>query len=107
MGDTSEINNLKERFFFSAYNRIALDPAKHIHDEHLKFTPAPLSTVNPPDLILPRTPAFYTGYTQAGGKEQINLMKKVNNNNFFVILETSREKILSLKIFLDFQPFKF
>ena len=71
MGDEPDLLTLKERFFFGAYNRVALNPAKHVYDEHLKFTPAPLSTITPPDLILSRTPAFYTGFTQAGGKSEL------------------------------------
>ena len=68
MGDTSEDLNFKERFFFSSFNRTAINPGKHVHDEHLKFTPSPNSTVAPPELILSRTSAFFTAFTQAGGK---------------------------------------
>ena len=82
MGDTSEETNLKERFFFSVYNRLALNPAKHVHDEHLKFTPPPLSTVWPPDLYLERTPAFFTGFTQAGGETRKIVQRIFCNNNF-------------------------
>lgn len=67
MGDSKEILSIKEKFVFSAYNRAALNPAKHIHDEKLRFVPAPTTPVQPPELVLARTPAFYTGFTQAGG----------------------------------------
>ena len=87
MGDEPDLERQKEKFFFSAYNRIFLNPAKHVHDEHLKFTPAPLSTINPPELILPRTPAFFTGFTQAGGKFRTSKSFFLFNNKIRHVLE--------------------
>ena len=58
----------KEKFFFASFNRTAVNPGKHVFDEHLKFTPSPSSTVEPPELILSRTAAFFTAFTQAGGE---------------------------------------
>ena len=97
MGDESDLERQKERFFFSAYNRYALNPAKHVHDEHLKFTPAPLSTVNPPELILARTPAFFTGFTQAGGKFRMFLKFFYFNNKIRHVLEILATKFFALK----------
>lgn len=67
MGERTD-NVQKEKFFFASFNRTALNPGKHVFDEHLKFTPSPSSTVEPPELILSRTAAFFTAFTQAGGE---------------------------------------
>ena len=67
MGDRTD-KVRKEKFFFSAFNRAAINPGKHVFDEHLKFTPVPTSNVELPELILSRTPAFFTSFTQAGGE---------------------------------------
>ena len=68
MGDSREVLELKEKFFFSSYNRTALNPALHVHDEKLKCTPAPSTKVVSPSAILSDCPAFYAGFTQAGGE---------------------------------------
>ena len=69
MGDSIEDQRrLKEKFCFSNFNRIALNPGRHIYDENLKFTPSPTTDVTPPELVLARTPAFFVNFTQAGGE---------------------------------------
>ena len=69
MGDPNEDQRrLKEKFCFSTFNRVALNPARHVFDENLKFTPTPTSEAIPPELIMARTPAFSVKFTQAGGK---------------------------------------
>ena len=68
MGDSREVLELKEKFFFSSYNRTALNPAQHVYDEKLKLTPVPSTNVVAPSVILADCPAFYAGFTQAGGE---------------------------------------
>ena len=70
MGDPNEDQRrLKEKFCFSTLNRVAPNPGRHVFDENLKVTPAPMSEVIPSELIMAIT-FFSVNFTQAGGKSK-------------------------------------
>ena len=80
MGDPNEDQRrLKEKFCFSTFNRVAPNPGRHVFDENLKITPAPMSEVIPSELIMAITP-FSVNFTQAGGKSKSFLKNKFCKN---------------------------
>ena len=71
MGERPDVSTIKQKFIFSAYNRVALDSESHQYDENLKFTPLPTTNLELPNLSTSRAPVLSMCYVASGGKNYI------------------------------------